>query len=317
MTGTQAVSDHYQWTGGETVGVFLGGPSAEREVSLRSGAAVAEAFRQRGNEVLLLDPRDRSLNLGSRIDVAFLALHGEFGEDGQIQSLLERERIPYTGCDSYYSQVAIDKAASKECFVRQGLPTPKWTLIDSLDASLPEALSLPVIVKPNEQGSTIGLQIVRSPEEWQPALEAAFQHGERQVVEEMVSGRELTVGILDGLSLPVVEICPKQGIYDYSNKYTKGACRYFCPAELPQDLTGKIQEVALAAFQSIGEGPYGRVDIILAEDATPYLLEVNTLPGMTETSLLPMAAAALGISFQDLCIRLAELAMDRFTQNPG
>ncbi len=311
MTRQATSSKTYSWTGNEIVAVLLGGPSAEREVSLRSGKAVAEAFRQRGNQVVLVDPKDRILEIPSSVDAAFLALHGEFGEDGEVQALLEADGIPYTGCNSEISRIAIDKVLSKERFDDERVPTPKWTQAESPEAAFPEFLKLPLIVKPTCQGSTIGLEIVKERSQWGAALERAFEHGPVQLVEEMVDARELTVGILSDRALPVVEIRPNEGIYDYKNKYTKGACRYFCPAELTQDETEIVQDAAFRAFKSVGGGPYSRVDVMLAGDGTPYVLEVNTLPGMTETSLLPMAAAEVGMSFSDLCVHLAESAMTR------
>ncbi|HTL72653.1 MAG TPA: D-alanine--D-alanine ligase [bacterium] len=293
--------------------VMLGGPSAEREVSLRSGAAVAKALRSLGHDVSELDPKGPQWSLPPKTDVVFLALHGTYGEDGTVQRHLDGLGVPYTGCDAEASRIAFDKVLTKQCCIKALVPTPKFRTVDSLAAPFPANLTLPLVVKPSRQGSSVGLQFVERAEEWPKALAEALKFDTEVLVEEKIIGRETTVGILDGKPLPVVEVRPKSGSYDYQNKYTAGSTDYFCPADFDAATTQRIQAAALGAFNAIGGRDYARVDVMVRPDGSPVVLEVNTLPGMTETSLLPKAAAAAGMDFATLCQRMVDLALKRRT----
>jgi D-alanine-D-alanine ligase len=291
--------------------VMLGGPSAEREVSLRSGAAVAQALRSLGHEVRELDPKDKGWSLPPATAVVFLALHGTYGEDGGVQRRLDELQVPYTGCGAEASRLAFDKVFTKERCVAAGVPTAWYAVFNSPEAAWPAGWQPPVVVKPVRQGSSVGLRFVHSLAEWQPALAEALRYDTEALVEEQIEGRECTVGILADAPLPVVEIRPHQGAYDYHNKYTVGATEYICPAALDADTTVRVQTAALKAFHAIGERDYARVDVMVRPDGAPIVLEVNTLPGMTETSLLPKAAAAAGLSYAQLCQKMVELAWER------
>jgi D-alanine-D-alanine ligase len=294
-----------------SITVMLGGPSAEREVSLRSGAAVVKALRSLGHTVHELDPRDDSWSLPAGTDVVFLALHGTYGEDGTVQRHLEALGFPYTGCDSESSRIAFDKVLTKKRCVEAGVPTPRSEIITSPTVTWPRGWDPPVVLKPVRQGSSVGLQFVERIADWSAALTDAFRYGSEILMEERISGRECTVGILGGKALPVVEVRPKQGGYDYRNKYTSGMTEYFCPAPFDESTTRRVQAAALCAFGAVGGRDYGRVDVMVRADGSPVVLEVNTLPGMTETSLLPKAAAAAGIGFAELCQRMIDLAIQR------
>jgi D-alanine-D-alanine ligase len=291
--------------------VFLGGPSAEREISLRTGTAVARALRSLGHEVHELDPVPNQWSLPSGTDVVFLALHGTYGEDGAAQTELERLGVPYTGCDPEASRIAFDKILTKERCVASGVPVARHGVIQEASALFPSSLGLPLVVKPVRQGSSVGLQFVNQISEWASALAHSLKFDSEVLVEERIIGRETTVGILDGQPLPIVEVRPKQGSYDYQNKYTAGATEYFCPAPFDPATTQRIQQAALGAFDAVGARDYARVDVMVTTSNQPVVLEVNTLPGMTETSLLPKAAAAAGISYEELCQRMVDLALRR------
>ena len=295
--------------------VMLGGPSAEREVSLRSGAAVAKALRSLGHEVHELDPRDESWVLPSGTDVVFLALHGTYGEDGTVQRRLDELGALYTGCDAEASRIAFDKVLTKQRCVKAGVPMAKFLVVNSEKAPLPKGWQPPLVVKPVRQGSSVGLQFVERIEDWQRALTEALKFDSEVLVEEKIAGRETTVGILGGEPLPVLEIRPKEGSYDYKNKYTAGCTEYFCPAEFDSATTKRIQAAALGAFQAIGGRDYARVDVMVRGGGEPVVLEVNTLPGMTETSLLPKAAAAAGLNYAQLCQRMVDLALKRISKS--
>jgi D-alanine-D-alanine ligase len=289
---------------------MLGGPSAEREVSLRSGAAVAQALRTCGHRVQELDPEPGRWSLPPGTDVVFLALHGTYGEDGTVQGELDALGVPYTGCDAAASALAFDKARTKERCLQAGVPTPRSFVVDSAHAALPAGWRPPLVLKPVCQGSSVGLQFVESANEWPPALAAALRHDDRVLVEERIAGRETTVGILGDEALPVVEVRPRLGAYDYANKYTSGATDYLCPAPFEEATTCRIQQAGVDAFRAVGGRDYARVDVMV-RDGQPFVLEVNTLPGMTETSLLPKAAAAVGIGYGELCERMVRLALRR------
>jgi len=291
--------------------VMLGGPSAEREVSLRSGASVAEALRSRGHEVSELDPRAPGWKLSAGTQAVFLALHGTYGEDGTVQSELDQLGVPYTGCDAAASRIAFDKALTKERCVAAGVPTAKHVLVSTANTPWPRGWNPPVVIKPVRQGSSVGLQFVERVAEWPAALTEALRYDTQVLVEEKIVGRETTVGILDGVALPIVEIRPKAGAYDYRNKYTMGATEYLCPAPFDEPTAKQIQAAGLAAFRAVGCRDYARVDVMVRANGDPVVLEVNTLPGMTETSLLPKAAAAAGVGYAELCERMVKLALKR------
>jgi D-alanine-D-alanine ligase len=289
----------------QKIAVLQGGPSAEREVSLRSGAAAVEALRAAGCDVTAVTVEGPHFTLPEGTELAFLALHGTFGEDGQVQDILTARRMPFTGADAATSRIAFDKEKTKEKFRAAGVPTPEGQLVSRLDEV---TLPLPLFVKPNAQGSSVGTHPATTRQELAAALADALKFGSAALVEKFIIGRELTVGVLGDEILPVVEIHPLDGFYDYANKYTKGRTEYFCPAPLPDEVTRAIQQHALAAHRSLGRTVYSRIDFLLGKDMTPCCLEVNTLPGMTATSLLPKAAAAVGLSFPQLCQKIVELS---------
>ena len=291
--------------------VMLGGPSAEREVSLRSGASVAAALRTLGHDVVELDPRESGWKLTPGTQVVFLALHGTYGEDGTVQEELEKLRVPYTGCDVFASRIGFDKALTKQRCVAAGVPTARSFVLESAKTPWPMGWNPPMVIKPVRQGSSVGLQFVERVEEWPAALTESLRHDSQVLVEEKIIGRECTVGILDDKALPIVEVRPKSGVYDYRTKYSVGATEYFCPAPFDAATTERVQAAGLAAFKAIGGRDYSRVDVMVRANGDPVVLEVNTLPGMTETSLLPKAAAAAGIGYAELCQRMVELALKR------
>lgn len=291
--------------------VLLGGPSAEREVSLRSGAAVAGALESLEHHVTRIDPVPGSLRVPAGTDAVFIALHGTYGEDGQVQMELDALGVPYTGCDAAASRIAFDKVLTKQRCLERGIPTARHFTVKSPAAPWPAGWHPPVVVKPVRQGSSVGLVFVDAVADWPAALREGFQHGDEMLVEERIIGREVTVGVLGGEALPVVEVRPLEGVYDYTNKYTSGRTEYLCPAPFSPEVTRRIQQAGVGAFLAVGGRDYGRVDVMVANDRDPVVLEVNTLPGMTETSLLPKAAAAAGISYEQLCLRMIELARQR------
>lgn len=291
--------------------VMLGGPSAEREVSLRTGSAVAKALRSLGHDVTEVDPKDGTFSLPPHTDVVFLALHGTFGEDGTVQRELEKLGVPYTGCDPEASRIGFDKVLTKKKCVEKGVPTAKFEILDSANTPWPKGWQPPVVLKPVRQGSSVGLQFVDDIGEWAVKLAEAFKFDTQVLMEEKIVGRETTVGILDNQPLPVVEVRVKQGNFDYKNKYTAGASEHFCPAEFDAVTTKRIQEAALGAFKAIGGRDYSRVDVMVKPDGSPVVLEVNTLPGMTELSLLPDAAKVAGFTYPELCQRMVDLALRR------
>jgi len=291
--------------------VMLGGPSAEREVSLRSGAAVAKALRSLGHDVTEVDPKDGQFDLPPKTDVVFLALHGTYGEDGTVQRRLDELGALYTGCDAEGSRIAFDKVLTKQRCVEARVPTARCLVVNSEKAPWPKGWQPPLVLKPVRQGSSVGLQFVERVEDWPKALAEALKFDSEVLVEEKIIGRETTVGILGGEPLPVLEIRPKVGSYDYQNKYTTGRTEYFCPADFDAVTTKRIQDAALGAFDAIGGRDYARVDMMVRASGESVVLEVNTLPGMTETSLLPKAAAAAGLNYAQLCQRMVELALKR------
>lgn len=276
-----------------------------------------KALQAEGKKMALKTIESFSL---SDVELVFLALHGGQGEDGIIQALLELSGIPYTGSGVLASALAMDKAMSKKIFEREGILTPEWFLIESSDsadlsevlASIKNSFNFPAVVKPNDQGSTVGLTVVKEEKDLSKAIDEAKIYSEEVLIEKYIPGRELTVGVLGDVPLPVIEIVPEHGIYDYECKYTKGKSRYICPAELSAEKTKEIQELGYRAFKALGCEGYARVDFRYGTDDKFYCLEVNTLPGMTATSLVPKAAKASGIDFPQLVDKIAKLAAKRF-----
>jgi D-alanine-D-alanine ligase len=292
--------------------VLCGGPSSEREVSLRSGSAVTKALRALGADAFEIDVQNGDFHLPSGTELAFNALHGTFGEDGTVQEILEQKGIPYTGEGVEGSRVAFDKIESKRRFVEHGVPTAPYVTLQRGEIL---NLAVPFVVKVPCQGSSVGVYIVKEADESEAALEKAFAQAETILVETLVSGRELTIGILGETTLPIIEIRPQGGFYSYENKYTwtnrGGAAEHECPARMSHAEKKIVEQAALAAHQALELEIYSRVDLILDKNQEPQVLEVNTIPGMTETSLLPEAAAAAGMSMSQLCERIVRLSMER------
>ena len=292
----------------------MGGPGSERDVSLATGRGVAQALRSLGAEVFETEIRDANFDLPAGTELAFIAIHGTFGEDGQVQRILESRGIPYTGDGVRESEITFDKIESKKRFEAAGVATPRWEVI--APGQRP-TIPLPIVVKPPREGSTVGVVIVRKGTELDRAIAEAAKFDRELLVEEFVPGRELTIGVLGEQALPILEIKPKGGFYDFNNKYpflnpqAGGGAEHVCPAQIDEKRTVQIQQLALGAFRALGLRVYGRVDVILPENAEPTVLEVNTIPGMTEASLLPEAAAAAGIKYAELCRRIIELSRSR------
>jgi D-alanine-D-alanine ligase len=294
------------------IAVLKGGPGSERKVSLKSAESVTEALLSLGANVVEVDVTSSDFAVPSDVLIAVNMIHGTFGEDGQIQTILEQRGIPYTGAGVEKSRVAIDKVKSKKCFLDAGVPTPRSQIL-KLDGKDKLNLSIPVVVKPPLEGSSVGVHIVRTEEELAPALEDSKKYGSETLVEEFIEGKELTVGVLGDQVLPVIHIEPVSGFYDINNKYPwmsgTGKTLYHCPAELDEETTKRVQDAALAAMRAVGVEVYGRVDVMLREDGEPFVLEINTIPGMTVSSLLPKAARAVGIEFPQLMERIIELSL--------
>lgn len=287
------------------VAVLKGGPSSEREVSLASGAAVANALRSLDYEVSEIDVTERAVHVPDSCEAVFIALHGAFGEDGQLQSVLEERGIPFTGSGSRSSHLSFDKVASKRVFERHGIATPRYEVLKAGD---PRTLPLPAVVKPPRQGSSIGISKVFTEEEWPAAFQTALALDTEVLVETFIEGAELTVGVVGDQIMPVVEIRAPQGYYDYRAKYTKGLTEYLVPAPLPEETTRACQELAWRTFQALECRGLGRVDIRLTPDGHPFVLELNSIPGFTETSLLPKAARCAGLEFPALCEKILQMA---------
>ena len=329
------------------VAVLMGGNSNEREISLRTGRGIAQALRNGGHEVVAVDAANGRLlpageeeraalpssaleptgeatlarpeTLGNA-EVVFVALHGSAGENGTLQALLDLTGRPYTGSGLLASALAMNKAMSKRVFEREQIPTPPWLLLEAdglmasqLRTGTPppqiQRLGLPRVVKPNEEGSSVGLSVVRKPEELRPAIALAERYGTEILIEEYIAGRELSVAVLGDQPLPIVEIRPESGLYDYESKYTAGRSVYTCPAELPEAVAREVGELARRAVSVLGCRGVCRVDFRLDVKNQPYCLEVNTIPGMTPTSLVPMAAKAIGMSYDQLVERMLQLAV--------
>jgi len=296
------------------IAVLKGGPGSERDVSLATARGVSKALGSVGVEVVDVDVRDENFKLLDDVDLAFITIHGTFGEDGQVQKILEDRGVPYTGEDVQKSELAFDKIRSKKNFHAHGVATPKSEVIK---LGQRPTLPLPIVVKPPRQGSTVGVYIIKSEGELDSALAEVAKYDDELLVEEFIAGRELTIGILGDQALPILEIIPKSGFYDFNNKYpflnpqAGGGAEHVCPAKIDKEKTKQIQDLALRAHRALGLQVYSRVDVLLPENGAATVLEVNTIPGMTEASLLPEAAAAAGINYVDLCLRIIELSRAR------
>ena len=298
------------------VGVLYGGKSAEREVSLMSGAGVCEALRSRGVDAHLFDTGLRGIVelAQERFDRVFIALHGRYGEDGTLQGALELLGIPYTGSGTMASSLAMDKIMTKRVWLEACLPTPRYVVIaqdDEVPAAV-AAIGLPLIMKAPHEGSTLGIVRVTEAEHALPAFREARQYDSVVLVEQFMTGRELTVAILgsgaDAQALPVIEIVAPQGNYDYEHKYFSDDTRYLCPAPIESGLAARVADICVRAYRALGCEGWGRADVILDGEGGLWLLEINTSPGMTGHSLVPMAAKAIGMSYPDLCLRILEQA---------
>ena len=297
------------------VAVLAGGPGSERDVSMASAKGVANALEGKVGKVTFVDVRDADFELPEDTDIAFNVIHGTFGEDGVLQAELEKRGVRYTGARRMSSQIAFDKILSKERFVDAGVSTPmsEVVMIDGSSVN-PGKVGIPCVVKPPREGSSVGVHLVHTEEEWEAAIEDAAKYSRDVLVEQLITGKELTVGVVGDEVLPVIHIQPRSGFYDISNKYPwmtgQGGTDYFCPADLPDEVTAEVQDQALRAHRSLGTEVYSRVDVLLSEEGTPYVLEVNTIPGMTESSLLPKAAAAAGTDYATLCLKIIELSLN-------
>ncbi len=293
--------------------VLAGGPGAERDVSVSSGRAVFDALCRLGHRVELCDisPNDLSA-LDRPADFVFIALHGEFGEDGALQAELDARRLPYSGSGAAASRLAMNKVETKRRFEQVGVPTPPYELHESMASPILSRLQLPVIVKPVSSGSSVDIQIARTPEALEKVLGDVIARYGKALVEQYIAGRELTVGILGEEALPVCEIRTKREFYDYQAKYIDDDTQYLFNPELPSDLLAKVQRLSLEAHRALGCRVFSRVDCIVdAATQEPYFLEVNTIPGFTSHSLVPKAAARIGLTFDGLCQRIIELSLAR------
>ena len=281
------------------IAVLMGGRSSEREISLKTGRAVSKALRELGHEVIELDLAEdlpcRLLEL--KPDKVFIALHGPYGEDGRVQGLLDILGIPYTGSGVLGSAIAMDKDITKRLLRSEGLPTPDWVCVRK-NEGIPKWESFPAVVKPADQGSSVGLKVVNDLYSLESSVKELFQITEKVLIESFVEGRDMTVGVLKGRALPVIEVRPKKGIYDYESKYTKGATEYIFLED--EDLSKRLQDMALKVHMLLELKDMSRIDFRVDTKGNPYILEVNTIPGMTELSLLPMACKKAGIDFKEL-----------------
>ncbi|MFA5403598.1 MAG: D-alanine--D-alanine ligase [Ignavibacteria bacterium] len=337
------------------IALIVGGISSEREVSLTSGMAILKALRENGHNVKVIDPifgekeilediifknlvsteyptydameklliesRRKVIDcinswLFDNIDIAFIGLHGKYGEDGRIQSLLDLRGIKYTGSDILSSAIAMDKNISKMIFKNFDIPTADWIVMtkkDKIDVkNILRRISLPFVIKPNDEGSTVGLTIVKNESEIKNAIDLAFKYTDKIMIEKYIKGREITVSIVGDVAYPLIEIKPKDGFYDYHHKYTKGMTEYICPAEVKDEVSVKAQENALKAYHSLGCSVYSRVDFLLDDNDDLHCLEVNTLPGMTELSLVPKAVKAKGMEFNELIENIIGFSLKNF-----
>jgi D-alanine-D-alanine ligase len=296
------------------IGVLYGGTSSERKISIRSGRAVNKALKKIGFTTCWIDPKDSSgiEKELKKIDLAFVALHGRGGEDGEIQTYLESRGVPYIGSDARSSKLAFDKVVAKKIFVRKGIPTPEGMIVNAKNWKTKlSKFPTPFFVKPPREGSSIGAFGVEDFQKEAVKIKQAIQDYGELMIEKKICGREFTVGVLGKTALPVVELKPKSDFYDYRAKYTKGMTDYEVPASISKKLSERLQKIAISVHQALGLRDFSRVDIMVDEKERPYVLEANSIPGFTELSLLPKAAKAEGISFEELCYRLVEAAYKR------
>lgn len=296
------------------IAVLMGGPGSERQVSLASGKAVLNALLSLGLDAVPVDVTGSDIDLPAGTGLCFNVIHGTFGEDGQLQEILDAKGIPYTGARAASSRRAFDKSLAKQAFLAADVPTPRAEVIDCSNSPTLPSFHAPFVVKPPREGSSVGIEIVKTQAEAEAAIAKASQHSKDLLIEEFISGPELTVPVIDGIAYPVVHIIPPEGVYDMATKYpwlsgkTTGS-QYICPADLDLETTMAVQAAAVAAHKALGIEVYSRVDVMLGADNRPYVLEANTIPGMTETSLLPKSAAAAGIPFPELCKLIAEISL--------
>jgi len=296
------------------VGVLMGGKSAEREVSLKSGTAVLHALQRAGVDAHGFDPATRTLGdlAMAEFDRVFIALHGRFGEDGCMQGALELMEIPYTGSGVMASAIGMDKWRTKLLWQAAGLPTPEYAVLaaDMDFAAVEKQLGLPMFVKPAREGSSIGMTKVKQTGKLKAAYELAAQYDDLVIAEKFVDGGEYTCAILGSQALPMIRLVPKNEYYDFEAKYLRDDTEYRCPCGLPPEQEAAIRAMSVKAFRLIGCRGWGRVDVMLDGRGNPYLLEINTSPGMTDHSLVPMAARCAGVSFGDLCLKILEQTLD-------
>lgn len=295
------------------IALLMGGPGSEREVSITSGNGVLEALRSEGFTnvtPVIVDSERPTIPEGT--ELCYNMIHGTYGEDGGLQSYLEELGIPYTGAGSETSRNCFDKVLTKKFFIAGNVPTP---LSETIAPGQMPTLPVPCVIKPPCEGSSVGVHIVHTAEELPAAVADAARYGKEILVEEYIKGKELTVAIFNGEALPVVHICPRSGFYDMNNKYPSlyggVGSDYICPADISEEDTQAVQAAAVAAYKALNVEVYGRVDVLLTDDGKPYVLEINTIPGMTSASLFPKAAAAAGITYGELCTRIAEVSLNQ------
>ena len=296
------------------IAVLMGGPGSEREVSLASGSAVLKALQSLGLDAIAVDLTSTEIVLPEGTGLCFNVIHGTFGEDGQLQKILDEMGVPYTGARAESSRVAFDKGLAKQAFLKAGVPTPRSEIIDCTNGPKMPSFPPPFVVKPPREGSSVGIEIVKTQEQAEAAISKAAKLSNDLLIEEFISGAELTVPVINGEAYPIVHIIPPEGVYDMATKYPwlsgkATGSQYICPADLDLETTLAVQAAAVAAHKSLGLEIYSRVDVMLDSENRPYVLEANTIPGMTETSLLPKSAAAGGIPFPELCQKIAELSL--------
>ncbi len=299
------------------IGVLMGGMSSERNISLMTGEAIFSALNRLGYQTVKIDVDEKVCQtlLEERIEVAFVALHGRYGEDGAIQGLLEIMKIPYTGSGVAASAIAMDKIMSKRIFAAEGIPTPDYMVLTEreegsfykdLETGVPFSIDFPIVVKPSSEGSTIGVRIIQDKADVREAVEEAKIYSSRIILEKYIAGAEITVGVMEDETVPTLEIVPKSNFYDYDSKYTKGMTEYLLTTSLDEETDRRVQGLALNAYRAIGCRGAARVDMIVDKEMMPWVLEINAIPGMTETSLLPKAAASVGIPFDTLVERMLQ-----------
>lgn len=296
------------------IAVLMGGPGSERQVSLASGNAVLKALQSLGYDAVGVDVSSTAIDLPEGTELCFNLIHGTFGEDGQLQEILDERGIAYTGARAASSRRAFDKSLAKEAFLAAGVPTPRSEVIDCTVGLVLPSFPPPFVVKPPREGSSVGIEIVKTPEAAEEAIGKAAGHSKDLLIEEFISGAELTVPVIDGVAYPIIQIISPDGVYDMATKYPwlsgkATGSQYICPADLDEETTAAVQAAAVAAHHALGLEVYSRVDVMLDDQNRPYVLEANTIPGMTETSLLPKSAAAGGLPFGQLCEKIAVLSL--------